>query len=100
MAQELFASTDDPFGQPIGKSARSSSLAASSGSAAGGGGAASPDRRLWFIALHQKGPQDPPAATDSGKMAAAVASLGAFAAAYALRLECFLGGCWGVVGGC
>jgi hypothetical protein len=84
MAQELFASAD-PFGggAQIGKSARGSlgsGVGSSSyGSGGGGGssgGAASPDRRLWFLALHVSGPQDPPAATDSGKMAAAAASLG------------------------
>jgi hypothetical protein len=79
MASELFASSEDSFGPAIGKLARGGgggggSFGAGSG---GGGGAASPERRLWFLALHARGPLDPPAATDGEKQAAAAASLGA-----------------------
>jgi hypothetical protein len=90
MAAELFASSD-PYGAPIGKAARSNSGlggGSSSSAAGGGGGAASPDRKLWLLALHAPGPQDPPAATDSAKLAAAAASFGAGGAYGSGRLPC------------
>ncbi|KAI8471724.1 MAG: NUC185 domain-containing protein [Monoraphidium minutum] len=89
MAPEMLgtAQSDDMFGGGgIGKGARDRSGGVGVGGAGpSGGGAASPDRRLWFVALHAPGPLDPPAATDSARMAAAAASLDEEFAGFVLK---------------